>query len=344
MSVSQGGVGPVSLEEAKHFTFRARDGDEGRRLDAFLAAHPEAPDWSRASVQRLIREGRVRVESLAERGDGRAVSSAHPQRAKPPRPGTLLHPGDRIFVTLPPPEPAEAVPESIPLDVPYEDEHLLVVNKPPGLVVHPAAGHARGTLVNALLAHVPDLGGVGGKLRPGIVHRLDKDTSGLMVVAKTDGTLRRLQAALQAGRIGRVYLALAWGDFPQEGRIEGPIGRHPLHRKKMAVVEGGKPAVTRFRVVERFGRRALLEVRLETGRTHQIRVHLAHQGTPVLGDAVYGVRHEGDPPIGRQALHAFRLTFDHPATGEPVSFEAPPPEDVQAALAILREGSAGAKA
>ena len=180
------------------------------------------------------------------------------------------------------------------------------------------------------------MGGIGGKLRPGIVHRLDKDTSGLMVVAKTETALKGLQAALKARRIGRIYRALAWGRFPDEGRIEGNIGRRPAHRKKMAVVDGGRPAVTHFRVLERFGKRALLEVRLETGRTHQIRVHLAHRGSPVIGDRVYGVRRKGDPPIDRQALHAFCLTFEHPVTGEPMRFEAPPPEDFQRVLDELR--------
>ncbi|MFQ5914456.1 MAG: RluA family pseudouridine synthase [Nitrospinota bacterium] len=332
MSTSQGQASPSVLDEAKSFTFRVGDRDEGRRLDVFLAGHPEAPHWSRSRVQLLIREGNVRLEC----GDalGSLPSS---EETKPPRPGRLLRAGERIVVTVPPPEPAEAVPEDIPLDVPYEDAHILIVNKPAGLVVHPAAGHARGTLVNALLSRLPALPGIGGRLRPGIVHRLDKDTSGLMVVAKTELALRRLQAALKARRIGRVYWALAWGDFPKEGRVEGPIGRHPLHRKKMAVVQGGRPAVTRFRVLERFGKYAWLEVRLETGRTHQIRVHLAHRGTPVLGDPLYGVGRKADPPIGRQALHAFRLTFDHPSTAEPMSFEVPPPGDMEDALRFLRE-------
>ncbi|MBI2882189.1 MAG: RluA family pseudouridine synthase [Candidatus Tectomicrobia bacterium] len=336
MSNLQGNLEPAPAGEAGRLEFRVDAPDEGRRLDVFLAGHPEAPRWSRARVQQLIRGGNVRVESAAGGDGGPAGPLSSAARSRAPRPGTLLRPGDRILVTLPPPEPAEAVPEDIPLDVLFEDAHLVVVNKPAGLVVHPAAGHARGTLVNALLARCPDLTGIGGRLRPGIVHRLDKDTSGLMVVAKTELALTRLQAALKARRVERVYLALAWGTFPDEGRIEGPIGRHPLHRKKMAVVEKGRPAVTRFRVVERFGKRALLEVRLETGRTHQIRVHLAHRGSPVIGDPVYGVRHKGDPPIGRQALHAHRLCFDHPVTGERLRFEAPPPEDVQRALGSLR--------
>ena len=324
------------MKEAESYTFRADDGDQGQRLDIFLVMHPEAPDWSRAGVQRLIRTGQVRVESPGVKGTPVGGSEEPGREQKAPRPGKHLHAGDRVFVTVPPPEPMEAVPEEIPLEVLYEDDHLVVVNKPPGLVVHPAAGHARGTLVNALLARIPDLAGIGGKLRPGIVHRLDKDTSGLIVVAKTETALTRLQSAMKRRKIQRVYLALAWGDLPKEGRVEAPIGRHPLHRKKMAVVEGGKPAVTHFRVLERFGRRVLLEVRLESGRTHQIRVHLAHRGTPVIGDKLYGVLHRGDPPMDRQALHAHRLTFDHPATGQPLGFEAPPPGDFQRALEFLR--------
>ncbi len=324
------------MKEDESYTFRAGDKDQGQRLDIFLAMHPEAPDWSRAGVQRLIRTRQVRVESPGVKGAPVAGFEESSRKQKAPRPGMLLHAGDCVFVTLPPPEPMEAVPEEIPLEVLYEDDHLVVVNKPPGLVVHPAAGHARGTLVNALLARIPDLAGIGGKVRPGLVHRLDKDTSGLMVAAKNERTLKSLQSALQQRRIGRLYRALAWGRFPEEGRVEGDIGRHPLHRKKMAVVEGGKPSVTHFRVLERFGQRVLLEVRLETGRTHQIRVHLAHRGTPVIGDKVYGVSHRGDPPMDRQALHAYRLTFDHPATGQPLGFEAPPPGDFQQALDFLR--------
>ncbi|MFQ5694329.1 MAG: RluA family pseudouridine synthase, partial [Nitrospinota bacterium] len=297
----------------------------------FLTEHPDTPGWSRARVQRLIREGHVRVEVSAE-ADGRSSRSV--------KPGMPLHRGDRVLVFVPPPEPAEAVPEDIALEVPYEDAHLLVVDKPPGMVVHPSTGHARGTLVNALLSRCPSLAGIGGRIRPGIVHRLDKDTSGLMVVAKTDLALARLQAAMKARRIERVYLALAWGSFPDQGRIQGAIGRHPLHRKKMAVVQGGRPAVTHFRVLQRFQSSALLEVRLETGRTHQIRVHLAHRGTPVLGDSVYGARHKREEPIGRQALHAHGLSFAHPESGEPLRFEAPLPEDMRAALADLRKASA----
>ncbi|MFQ5692201.1 MAG: RluA family pseudouridine synthase [Nitrospinota bacterium] len=327
------------MGKADRFTFRVEARDEGRRLDVFLTGHPGAPGWSRSRVRHLIRDGNVRVERPAGGGGG-PPSLASSKRGQTLKAGTLLRAGDRVCVTVPPPAPAEALPEDIPLDVAFEDAHLLVVNKPPGLVVHPAAGHARGTLVNAVLARCPDLAGIGGRLRPGIVHRLDKDTSGLLVVAKTESALTRLQSALKARRIERTYLALAWGSFPDEGRVEGAIGRHPLHRKKMAVVEGGRPAVTRFRVAERFGRRVLLEVRLETGRTHQIRVHLAHRGTPIIGDPLYGVRRKGDPPLERQALHAFRLSFDHPVSGERLGFEAPLPDDMRKALEFLRAAKA----
>ena len=301
---------------------------EGKRLDIYLFEHPESPSWSRSRVQQLIRRGNVRLsrEFVNQRVFEPSIKT-----------GILLRTGDQIQVEIPPPEPVDALPEKIPLDVLYEDGDLIIINKPPGLVVHPAAGHSQGTLVNALLAHIPDLSGIGGKLRPGIVHRLDKDTSGLMVAAKNERTLKSLQVAIKKRLIGRFYWALAWGKFPDEGRIDGDIGRNPRHRKKMAVVESGKPALTYFRVLESFVRRALLEVRLESGRTHQIRVHLAHRGTPVIGDKVYGVFHQGDPVMDRQALHAYRLKFDHPATGKTLVFEAEPPEDFQGALDFLRE-------
>ncbi len=338
MSDSRRDVPAIPSEGTRRFEFQVEPGREGCRLDVYLAGRPEAPGNSRAGVQRLIREGRVRIERGA---GGPAGPAKAPPPGQVPKAGTALYAGDRILVTVPPPEPVEVAAEDIPLDVPYEDTHLIIINKPPGLVVHPAPGHARGTLVNALLSRVSDLAGIGGKLRPGIVHRLDKDTSGLMVVAKTEASMKGLQAALKARRIGRIYRALAGGggrggSFPDEGRIEGNIGRRPAHRKRMAVVDGGRPAVTHFRVLERFGKRALLEVRLETGRTHQIRVHLAHRGSPVIGDRVYGVRRKGDPAIDRQALHAYCLTFDHPVTDEPMRFEAPPPEDFQRALDELR--------
>ncbi len=239
---------------------------------------------------------------------------------------------------IPAPEPSALRPEPIPLDVRYEDDDLLVINKPPGRPVHPGPGHATGTLVHAILARVPDLAGVGGVLRPGIVHRLDKDTSGLLVVAKNDQTLRALQAAIKARTVTRRYLALVHGRvIPFEGTIEAPIARHPHRRKQMAVVASGRPAATRYRTREQFSAAALVEASLLTGRTHQIRVHFAHIGHPVVGDSVYGRRREAWG-MTRQALHAARLAFPHPRTGVAVAVEAPLPEDMAAALDRLRAG------
>lgn len=291
---------------------------EGRRLDHFLA--DQATGLSRSRLQDLIRQGLVR------------------HNGGPARAGRKLKAGDVLAVTVPAPEQPRAEPEDIPLAVVYEDEYLLVVDKPRGLVVHPAAGHARGTLVNALLAHCHDLTGVGDALRPGIVHRLDKGTTGLLVVAKGDLALHRLQAALARRELKRTYLALVKGYPPAKGRVEAPIGRHPVQRKRMAVVEkGGRPAVTLFTVVETLLGYSLLEVELETGRTHQIRVHLAFTGHPVAGDATYG---GADSRLGLtgQALHAWKLEFAHPITGVPCAFTAPPPADFAAVLERLRAG------
>lgn len=247
-----------------------------------------------------------------------------------------VHPGERIAVEIPPPEPAALRPEAIPLDIVYEDTDLLVVNKAQGLTVHPGAGRATGTLVHAVLAHCPGLPGIGGERRPGIVHRLDKDTSGLIVVAKTEAALRGLQAEIAARRARREYLALVHGAVAREtGTIDAPIGRDPRHRTRMAVVPSGRRAVTHFRVAERFRDATLLDVRLDTGRTHQIRVHCASIGHPVVGDPTYG-RRANPWNLRRQALHAHRLTFRHPATGEEMRFTAAVPADMEAALWTLR--------
>jgi len=252
------------------------------------------------------------------------------------RPSQRVRRGQRIDVVVPPPAPAGVSPEPMPLDVVYEDEHLLVVNKPAGLSVHPGAGRRSGTLVNAVLARVPDLAGVGGALRPGIVHRLDKDTSGLLVVAKTAPAYLALQSQVASRAIGRTYLALVSGVLPRdEGTIEAPIGRHPRHRTRMAVISRGRAAITRYRVVERFARYTLVEVHLVTGRTHQIRVHFAHLGHPVAGDPVYGGRPD-ELGVGRQALHACRLRFTHPVSGQALAFEAPLPADLAAAIERAR--------
>ncbi len=245
-----------------------------------------------------------------------------------------LRAGQRVQVLGPPADALAVNPEPISLDVRYEDGDLLVVNKPAGLTVHPAPGHPRGTLVNAVLAHVPDLAS-GGALRPGIVHRLDKDTSGLLVVAKRDEAYRKLTAQLRARTVIREYLAIVRGAVANDaGVIDAPIGRHPAQRTRMAVVPRGRPAVTRYRVRERLAGATLLECRLETGRTHQIRVHLQHLGHPVLGDPVYGRTRV--PEMKRQALHAARLEFLHPRTGEHLAFAAPLPDDFAALLERLR--------
>jgi 23S rRNA pseudouridine1911/1915/1917 synthase len=252
------------------------------------------------------------------------------------RPAHRVRAGERVRVEIPPPAPAALTPEPIPLAVVFEDADLLVVDKPAGLPVHPGAGRATGTLVHAVLAHCPDLPGIGGRERPGIVHRLDKDTSGLLVVAKTEAALRALQAQIQSREVRREYLALVWGRVARaEGTIDAPIGRDPRHRTRMAVVPAGRRAVTGYRVVERFDDATLLELRLETGRTHQIRVHCASIGHPVVGDPTYG-RRPNAWGLRRQALHAHRLAFAHPGSGVALSFTSALPGDIAGALARLR--------
>jgi 23S rRNA pseudouridine1911/1915/1917 synthase len=279
-------------------------------------------------LQRLIAGGHV-AHHPGDRGP--TAGSRRQARA-----GDRLRGGDRIEIEVPPTRPTALLPEPIPLDVVYEDAELLVINKPAGLTVHPGAGRQTGTLVHAILAHCPGLPGIGGEDRPGIVHRLDKDTSGLLVVAKTERALRALQAQIQTRRAGREYRALVHGRVAKpEGRIEAPIGRDPRHRTRMAVVATGRHAVTHYRVAEVFAAATLLDVRLETGRTHQIRVHCAYLGHPVVGDPVYG-RRPNPWGLGRQALHAHRLTFLHPVTGAALKFTAPLPVDMAAALRLLR--------
>lgn len=288
------------------------------RLDAFLASKEEL-GLSRSRVQVLIREGRVTVA-------GRV-----------PKAKDSLQPGDLIRVEIPDPEPVDLAPEEIPLDVVYEDQDLIVINKPRGLVVHPAAGHWGGTLVNALLEHVDDLEGIGGELRPGIVHRLDKDTTGLLVAAKNETAHRALSDQIREHTVRRVYWALVHGDtMPDAGRVDAPIGRHPVDRKRMAVnTRTGKSAITHFRTLERFRGYALLECRLETGRTHQIRVHLAYIGHPVVSDLVYGTR-KTRLGLLSQALHARQLGFFHPRSGEWMEFTAEPPPEMMEAIQQLR--------
>jgi 23S rRNA pseudouridine1911/1915/1917 synthase len=303
--------------------------EDAGRLDRFLS---DRLVLSRTRVQRLIADGHVEV-------DGR-----------PARKSEQVQPGSLVRVEIPPAQPVEIVAEDIPLSVVYEDEALLVVDKPAGMVVHPAPGHRRGTLVNALLHHVHDLSGVGGRLRPGIVHRLDRDTSGLLVVAKSDPAQHGLADALRQRRIKRLYRAMSWGHLHESPlTIDAPVGRDPRNRKKMAVLESGRPALTRVRVRERWHRAELLDVALKTGRTHQIRVHLAHIGHPVVGDAVYGAGWErgmgggeGTWPrdlarrVPRQFLHAAELAFDHPVSGERMRFRSQLPEDLAAVMQWAR--------
>ncbi len=321
--------------------------EAGERLDRVLAAR--IPALSRSRLKALILDGQVTIADVA-------TADVTIERAATGRtirdPGQSVKPGETVTVTLPPPAPAEPQGENIPLTIVYEDDALIVIDKPAGLVVHPAAGHAQGTLVNALIAHCGDsLSGIGGVKRPGIVHRLDKDTSGLMVVAKTDKAHRALstQFANKAeSDLERGYLAFVWGvpDKPR-GTIDAPLDRHPHARDKRAVRKGGREAVTHWQLRETFagadGRpvASLLDLRLETGRTHQIRVHLAHIGYPILGDSTYGpgfktkaallgprakVALEG---LGRQALHAYLLTIQHPETGENLAFQAELPGDLR---------------
>ena len=280
----------------------------GERADAFLAR--SVPDLTRSAAQRLLEEGAVLLA-------GKPVKKNYK---------TAL--GDTLELILPDPEPVDVLPQDIPLDVVYEDGDVIVVNKPVGMVIHPAPGHPDGTLVNALLYHCGDsLSGINGELRPGIVHRIDRDTSGLIIAAKNDKAHLALAAQLQDHSLARVYEAVAVGNFKEDaGTVDAPIGRHPVDRKKMAVTRDGRPAVTHWSVLGRYPGYTHVQCRLETGRTHQIRVHMAHMGCPLTGDFLYG--REDKSVIGRAALHSHRLDLVHPITGERLSFTAPLPEDM----------------
>ena len=285
------------------------------RLDLCLVK--ALPELSRSRIQQLIRAGLVRLNGATT------------------RPNQLVRTGDEIEVTQPPPEKLEARPEAIPLDILFEDDDLIVINKPAGMTVHPGAGHREHTLVNALLHHCPNLSGIGGKERPGIVHRLDKETSGCLVAAKNDMTHRELSKQFAARTVEKIYLALVAGKLrEQTGVIEQKIGRHSVHRQRMSIVlSRGRAARTEYRAVHSSKRASLVECRLHSGRTHQIRVHLHHLGNPVLGDKIYAPGFAKDFP--RQLLHAWKLGFRHPRTGEWKNFEAPLPNDFQQAIATL---------
>jgi len=318
-------------------TLTVEPDEAGRRLDILVARR--LPELSRAQVQRLIKLGEIRV-------DGQVA-----------KPRLAVAPGQQVTINVPPPALTSLAAQDLPLDVRYEDSDLIVVNKPAGMVVHPGAGRSDGTLVNALLAHCTDLSGIGGEMRPGIVHRLDKDTSGLIIVAKNDFAHASLAAQLKARTAGRRYLALVWGR-PKEDRlvVRTLFGRHPSHRVMMAVLPAereGKPgareAVTEVMVRERLGPMTLVEARLQTGRTHQIRVHMAYLGHPVVGDPTYGAKRQKAelPALDRetqrlvtglrgQALHAYYLAFDHPRTGQRMEFTSDPPPDMLALIGHLR--------
>ena len=300
----------------ERLTLRTTPEEGGLRADVWLAARVEA--LSRSAAARLLEEGRVT------------------RNGKPLAKRDRLIPGETVEVLLPDPTPAEVGPEDIPLDVVYEDEDVIVVNKPKGLVVHPAPGHPDGTLVNALLYHCGDsLSGIGGELRPGIVHRIDRDTSGLIIAAKNDYAHQKLSAQLQDHTLARTYECVVVGNLKADsGTVDAPIGRHPVDRKKMAVVANGRSAVTHWEVIARYPGFTHVRCRLETGRTHQIRVHMASIGHPILGDTVYGAK-KPVPGLQGQCLHAVGLRFVHPRTGEMVELSCPLPEEFQEILRKL---------
>ncbi|CCZ45617.1 pseudouridine synthase [Firmicutes bacterium CAG:129] len=297
---------------------RASEESKNQRLDAFLASSLDG--LTRSQATRLIESGEVAV-------NGRAVSKSY-----------KLAGGEDIAVTLPEPEPVEAVPQDIPLDVVYEDADVIVVNKPSGMVVHPAPGHPDGTLVNALLYHCAGtLSGVGGALRPGIVHRIDRDTSGLIIAAKNDAAHQYLSAQLADHTLARTYECIVVGALREDrGTVDAPIARHPTDRKRMAVVAGGREAVTHWEVIARYPGYTHVRCRLETGRTHQIRVHMAYIGHPILGDTVYGAKKEV-PGLTGQCLHAVGLRFLHPRTHEVVELSCPLPEEFTRMLQKIRK-------
>ena len=296
----------------KEYAFIIKSGESNQRLDLYLRKRLPS-SISRSRIQGLIAEGFIKLND------------------KPTKPHHKLKQGEKLTVIIPPLVKPEIKPEEIPLEIVYEDDQILVVNKPPGLVVHPAVGNYSGTLVNALLHHCKGLSGIGGILKPGIVHRLDKGTSGLLVCAKTDGAHQGLAGQFKAQEVFKKYIAIVKGRMAfDEGVIDEPVGRHPRYRKKIAVVQaGGRRAVTHYRVLERFEDFSLVELMPKTGRTHQIRAHMAYLGHPVMGDGEYGRRSQ---LIDRQALHAKTLGFHHPSSGQYLEFTTELPEDMRGAI------------
>lgn len=303
----------------KKEVFEVSDQQEGERLDKFLSNI--YPDLSRSFFQKLIKNQQVLV-------------NGSPQKAS-----YLVNLLDLVTVEIPDAVPISIEPEDIPLDILYEDDDVVIVNKPKGMVVHPSAGHYSGTLVNAVMYHCKDsLSGIGGEIRPGIVHRIDMDTTGALIVCKNDASHAEIAAQIKEHSVNRIYVGIVCGNIKEEeGTIEGAIGRHPTDRKKMAVNEkNGKPAVTHFKVLERLGNYTYTEFKLETGRTHQIRVHMAKIGHPLLGDLLYGSSHCAFKHLQGQTLHARTIGFIHPKTGDYIEFSAPLPEYFEKLLKILQ--------
>jgi len=300
-------------------TFLVEDINAGKRIDVYLSEIIE--DMSRSRIQKLIEEEKIKVNGNVTKSNYKIKSN------------------DQITVEIPDPVKLEIVAEDIEIEILYEDDDIVVVNKPQGMVVHPAAGNYTGTLVNALLKKCKTLSSINGVIRPGIVHRIDKDTSGVLVVAKNDYAHQHLAEQIKEHTVKRIYIALTEGIIKQDtGTIDKPIGRHPVHRKKMAIVENGKRAVTHFKVLERFKENTLIEARLETGRTHQIRVHMASIGHPLVGDPVYGYKKQKFNLKG-QALHAKVLGFIHPRTGKYMEFSSPLPDYFEELIEKLRKMS-----
>lgn len=314
----------------KEYDIIIKPGTPKERIDVFLSRET---GLSRSQIDKLIRSGRVKLNR---------------ENAKA---GYRVKADDRIILSVPPAKEIAARPENIPLDIVYEDKDIIVINKPPGIVVHPGAGNTEGTLVNAVLHHARDLSGIGGRIRPGVVHRLDKDTSGLIVFAKNDASHLDLSRQIKNREVKKTYLALVHGEIKDDsGAIDAPIGRNPVHRKKMAVIRSGslkrREALTYYKVLERYKGYTLVELDLKTGRTHQIRVHLSHIGHPVVGDRTYSKKKEGGAsrpclPAGRQLLHASGLSFHHPITGKYLEFRSDMPEDMKQVLGVLVENKSG---